>query len=452
MRASNEIRQKSLQAFKNGINHSIRIQKKKKKWYKVRYRFIISTSSILAASIAMLLVYNDFFQNESLDPNVEVQQSVSDRSFVLNDIRENNDVLEKVLNKYPYDYEDINSLGYHDISNDSLTIRLPTGWSVENTDNEKINIAKINGTNSENMNLYLFNEMDSSYQEEIIDDFISNIAVSNVKSTKIPNTLLTNEIRINFDIGFPHDEILPINMEEAEIYAFIDEENERFMELYIGEIYGQPMVFTVDIPLNQQESWAISWIVLSFMIIQDSPPYVVHGSEGESDPTTYNRPITQSVILPIGAFGYEEVPVELYINEELGISSYLPVGTNVERIEHEYFTEFRFTEDNVSENSFYAFGKLKDSFQLDHAKEIMFSSFNIDLGYYEDLGGGQPYHYSYYSGMDEAFIDGWFNLFELSGDWYYIHKHADRSDYNGGVYSQRLRMFEELIETIETHD
>ncbi|MDV2682910.1 hypothetical protein RYX56_00835 [Alkalihalophilus lindianensis] len=58
------------------------------------------------------------------------------------------------------------------------------------------------------------------------------------------------------------------------------------------------------------------------------------------------------------------------------------------------------------------------------------------------------YGYGYYSGMEDEFIDGYVQLFESPNGWYYHHKHADKEDYNGGVYTQRLRMF---IDSIEWH-
>ncbi|ERN54408.1 hypothetical protein M3689_02735 [Alkalihalophilus marmarensis] len=119
----------------------------------------------------------------------------------------------------------------------------------------------------------------------------------------------------------------------------------------------------------------------------------------------------------------------------------------VDRLFH--FTEWRFSEEGVSENSFYAFGKLEADFPFQRSMQTMFGAFDIDLSYYEDLGGGTPYHYGYYSGMEEAFIDGYITLLETPDGWYYKHSHADRQDYNGIHYSQKLQMF---LEFMEWHD
>ncbi|WP_368505007.1 hypothetical protein AB3N04_04995 [Alkalihalophilus sp. As8PL] len=198
--------------------------------------------------------------------------------------------------------------------------------------------------------------------------------------------------------------------------------------------------------MEDKESWTTSWLVFSFMRIVDIP-HTIQGSETERHPE-YNRPIEKKVVLDVGASYFEEVDIELYVDDELGMTSYLPKGTEVEQIEHEHFTEWRFTEPGVSENSFYSFGKLKNDFPFQRSMQTMFGAFDINLEHYEDLGGGTGYGYGYYSGMDEEFIDGYIQLFESPNGWYYHHKHADREDYNGGVYTQRLRMF---IDSIEWH-
>ncbi|UCZ55018.1 hypothetical protein LGQ02_09965 [Bacillus shivajii] len=445
MKSSKEARDKSLHAFEEGLKDVIESQQKEQKRKKLRQRLIGSVATVAAAGIAGLLILNStFLQGDSLvnDANTGVGGGENGE---LPYAEENEVLIERVLDRPSFDHDDFNAMGSYNIYNDKLSVRLPTTWSVEEEEGEVAHSVYMNGPETERMEFILLNEGISEAQlEEKIREITTEF--SEKESVTIPVETIIDEVRMKIAILFPFDNVFPFNIENTEVSAIIDEENGRFKELYVSELFGQPMVFIADLPLDHLESWTLPWIFFSYMRVVDTP-YTIHGSEGEQHPE-YDRPKEKNVILPVGASRFEEVDVELYEIEELGITSYLPSDTEVERIEHEYFTEWRFTEPFVSEKSFYSFGKLMDGFPLDEGKEIMFNAFNIDVAYHEDLGGGIPHHYSYYSGMEGEFIDGYIQLFEISGEWFYKHKHADREDYNGGVYIQRLQMF---IDSLKIH-
>src|SRR5699024_3291154 len=136
-------------------------------------------------------------------------------------------------------------------------------------------------------------------------------------------------------------------------------------------------------------------------------------------------------------FTPDVIEMELHEIEELNITSYLPKDVNVQQIDHEYFTEWRFTENHIPESSFYSFGKLKSDFPIENGKKVMFEAFDIDPAYSPPDEGDIPHHYSYATANAEEEgigFGGNFGLFEENNEWYYMHKHADWMDYNGGYY------------------
>ncbi|WP_067727187.1 hypothetical protein [Oceanobacillus damuensis] len=450
MKASDEAREKSLLSFQDGLKQA-GLHKPKKKHRKLRQRVIGIASTAVAAGIAGLLVLSTGIIGDSNSDNTVgqgngrdvVHQNEENAMDVQNE--ESKNLIETVWNRPAFDYDDINGVPTSSIFNSDLKVYVPRSWTIDETEGDAAHSIHMSGTNGERMNLVLFNE---DYDQEEFDARLQELTASFAEAEEVPIPVdeFIDEIRLSHQVSFPYENVFPFETENAEITAFFDEDNGKFMELYISELFGHPMIFTSELSLDDTESWMLPIRFFTFMQAADYP-YMIHGSEGDLHPE-FNRPIEKSVLLQIGAMGVEEVDVELYENEELNMTSYLPRGTEVERTEHGEFIEWRFTEPNVSENSFYAFGKLKSGFPLENGKEIMFDAFDIDLSYSEDLGGPIPYHYSYYSGMDEEFIDGYIELFESGGEWYYKHKHADREDYNGGVYIQRLDLF---IDSIEWH-
>ncbi|WP_216827392.1 hypothetical protein [Alkalihalobacterium elongatum] len=459
IKASKEARAKSLQAFQDGLKEGIHSPQKLKR-HKRRENIIGISATVAAAGIVSLLILNSsLFEDEAPirdgsvvigggeDSNLPGEKEISIEDVPPNEennlqYSEKQDFsLESVLDRPSFDYDDLNPLGTFSLYNDTFYVRLPNNWSVEENKGDAVHSIYMSGNESERMNLLLFSgDLDEELIQEKIRELTSEF--SGAEEVIIPPDVLVDEIRRTHQISFPHKNVFPFEVDEARISAFFNEDTGRFMELYVSELFGRAMIYTVELDIDDISIRNLPWIFFTHMMVVS--PHV-YGSEGDLHPQ-YNRPMDKRVILQVGAMGIEEVEVELYDIPELGMTSYLPRNTDVKEIEHQYFTEWRFTEPGVSKNSFYSFGKLKEGFPLKQGKEVMFEAFDIDLNYHEDLGGGTPYHYAYYSGMEGDFIDGHFQLFEVAGDWYYKHKHADREDYNGGVYTQRLGMFVEFLE------
>ncbi|WEG18750.1 hypothetical protein PQ478_09765 [Alkalihalophilus pseudofirmus] len=449
-------RHKSLNAFKAGLTNNGSYSQKSHYHQRKRRHLLGALATVSAAGIAGILLVNALFlpevSNEPLPDVTEVGFIGAGETIEAGEIEENENLIYRILNRTSFaEFEEINRFNFRSVYNDTFQLYLPPRWTTEETKEDVADSILISGPDGEKLNMIVFNERVTDQQFKVeVDRVISEIPYSEV--TEVPVERVISEIRMNHDFPLPYNDVFSFDREKTKMYAFVDQENELLTELYVTEdLFGQQMIYTAEMPLYNKENWFVSWILFSHLRVQ--APHTHFGSEEELHPE-YERPLEKIVSLDVGAIGVEDVEVELYINEDLELTSYLPRGTNIEKIEHEHFFEWRFTEDGVSENSFYAFGKLKADFPFQRSMQTMFGSFDIDLSYYEDLGGGTPYHYGYYSGMEEAFnpethIDGYITLFEGADGWYYKHKHADREDYNGGVYTQRLNMF---IESLEWHE
>ncbi|MFV8828462.1 hypothetical protein [Alkalihalobacterium sp. APHAB7] len=453
MKAPKAAREKSLHAFQDGLKEAGDLQKTIQKRQKLHQLVIGSTATVAAAGIAGLLIFNTtFLQDEKpLDERDIIIGGGESREIqpeehlvVQKPAIESDFSVEAVLDRPSFDHDDLNRMGGYPIFNNTFTAKLPSSWTVTEKREDGVHSVNMTGQNSESMKLLLFNETVSKDQ---FNDEIQKVTsqFEHMDQITLAPEVLIEELRFNNRVSFPHKEVFPFEIENARISVYIDEEAGRFIELYASQLFGYPFIYTAEFPLDNWDSSNLSWIFLTNLTVDT--PFTIPGTVGAPHPE-YGRSLEKSVVLMVGAMGYEQVDMKLFEVEELKMTGYLPRSTDVEKIEHQHFTEWRFTEPGVSNNSFYSFGKLKESFKIDQGKEIMFDAFNIDLAYEEDLGGGASRHYAYVSHMDEEFMDGHFQLFEQSGQWYYKHKHADREDYNGGVYFQRLDYF---INSLEWH-
>lgn len=123
----------------------------------------------------------------------------------------------------------------------------------------------------------------------------------------------------------------------------------------------------------------------------------------------------------------------LLYEHELGFTSYLEEGTEVEKIERNGFTEWKFVHEKNGNNSYYSFGKLDPSVSIEDAKETLINGYEFDPQYVEGAS-----HVSFYHIMRQGQDDEMLRTFELvqkHGDWYYIFTQADNRD---GFYSPKI--------------
>ncbi|WP_416147515.1 hypothetical protein ACM26V_14910 [Salipaludibacillus sp. HK11] len=457
VKASTDAREKSLLTFQDGLKDIIPRQKRKHYRKKLRQRFFVTFGSVAAVGIASLIFINyDFVQDDGLLDSGEDEnngeesfiETVEDeneekQNIILEDVEENEALVERILDRPYFDLNDLNTMSRRQIQNEAFSIYLPYEWSIEEEEEDNIHSTHMTGPDSERIDFILF-DRDVS-QEQIADNIEETISeITQTEETTVSPEIFNDEFIMKNQIPTVFSSMFPFDYEKTEMYAFIDEESGRFTELYISELFGQPMIYKLDVPLEDKESWTLSWKFFPRMGLTKTP-YIIQGTEGELH-SQLDRPLEKTVILLEGAASFHEADIELYEIEELGLTSYLPLNIEDERIEHEHFIEFRFTDKDFSENSFYSFGKLKEDFPLEDGKDIMFDAFNIDQAHHEDLGGGGMYGYGYYDGSRHYDIEGYIQLLEISDNWYYKHHHSEREDNNGVMYNTWLDMFTEFIE------
>ena len=452
---SKEASEKSLLAFQKGLKgaESKREKRGKARYYRAKVTGMIAGT--VAVGIAALLIINtELIGNNQpgKNGNNDVQHGIGENRDREPDEAKTNiqkavseeDILKKALNRPAFTAEDLNGMPAHQIFNEKLEVNLPPGWTVAETEDADKVHTQMTGSEGEQMNLLLFT---GAADKETFDTHI-NEWMADFKTTEEISVSADELIeRISEDHLFPlpYDSGVPFNKENAEMTVFFNEDNGRIMEIYVSELFGYPMIFTSEFLYDDVASWNNSIIFFTYMFPAHLP-FDIQGSAGEIHPV-YERPIEKEVMLRVGAIGAERVEVELFESDELGLTSYLPKNMDKERIEHDYFVEWRFTERDVPGESLIAFGKLKDGFPLDQAIEIMFGAHGIDLSHYIPSEPDAPLSNFYsYQDYSDGYIDGYFHLFEAEGEWYYKHYHGEFSEYNGGVYSQRLDMFMESIE------
>lgn len=396
--------------------------------------------AIAVIGIATLFFLNDdSIPSDSTDQDEHVEES-AEGSIKLQDMEVDPHILNWVLERPSFDYEDLNRMIRYRIYNSVFSVPLIHGWTRKEEDDGDMHSSFITGPESERMNIYIFDyDVEEKQISEKIDRILSQITFT--ESTVLPYDTVIEKLESSFDTYPFFGDFFVFNKEETEMYAFLDATNGRLTELYITKLFGQPLIFTGEFPLTNKEHWHLPWVIFSQIHLQKSP-YIIQGTEGEEHPK-YQRPMEKDVV-HWGSPNFQPVHLELYENEELGFTSYLPSNTNVERIEYDHFTEWRFSNPAISKHSYYSFGKLKENFPLDQGREIMFSALEIE-NEQEEYYGEDPYYYNYYNGEDGNY-SGYVTLFEQSGSWYYRHIHEDYQDYNGGRLWENLSMFVDYME------
>lgn len=450
VKASQEAREKSLQAFQDGLKEN-RSTHKKEKRLKFRKHLIGLSLTVAAAGLVTVLTFGAFGEPSPEDAGSQgsdgPQKQESEQTNI--EPQEISDILNEILKRRPLCLEETEHFQHVDLFEEGpLYSYMPGDWEWMVSEDKNTHTLHLTGPAGEEMYLMLFKQEAS----DLFNKRVQGVAANYAHAEKIPiqTEHFVEELKTNRMIHPKFDDILPFDITNTEMAAFIDKENGTFHDFIVSELFGYPMIFTSKLSLDDVDSWNLPIHFFTEIHVTEEP-MVVRGSEGEDHPE-YKRPIDKTVLVSIGASWRPEIiEMELYENEELQLTSYLPADTEVERNEHEYFTEWRFTNPSISKNSFYSIGKLNDGFPFENGEEIMFDTFGIDPAFSPGpLGNTHYYPYeSIYAGKDsDSNIGGYFELFEANGAWYYMHTHNDYEEYNGGHLLTRLEYF---ISSIEWH-
>ncbi|TMW70963.1 hypothetical protein [Alteribacter natronophilus] len=463
VKAPEKTKEASLQAFTRGLGENHNAREKEKRRTRWKHGIFGGLATVVAAGVGAILILHTTLTDGQTDfQSTEYNQDNHDNDIVedaavitdepwnsesltpddLPQLGKDDRVLRHILNHEMINYN-VHQFEYFNIRNDHYSVRLPRNWSVREDYDDGVYRSEFKGSGTDKMTFTFlpedrFDEVDVEVQQILNNwDYTagSTINIGEVKSfvSSLPGKEYISNSN-QFDIN------------EVELYAFVNEENGRLYELFIFDFFGQPIILTAESQIEEKNDDRLSWVALSEMSITKNRP--VYGSEGELHPEIM-RPESKDTILAHFTGQYEVVEMSLMEFPEWHLSSYLPSNTEVEEIQGEHFNFYRFSDPEISENSYYVFGKLDDSFDLDNAREIFHSSFGIDLDFKENLGGSDPYIFSYAGSTGsshEEFIDGYFRIVERFGEYYFTHKHADRVDYNSGEFTKRLDFFMDNLE------
>lgn len=444
---SKETSKKSLSAFQEGLKDAEGEVKKIKNKQKPRRKLPGVIGGTVVAGLTLFLIINSGLMNvvqESGNEEEErlIGEEVDEEPQDDIDVEEvgSEELLEKALNRPSYDYTVTNAMSSESIFNNKLDVFLPREWKVFETNESDDNYIQMMGENNEQMKMIMYEKQDEEVMNDQIDELINQFGATDEVS--VPIEKLIEKMTLNRNFNSYYENIFPFDIENIGLQIFYNEDSNQVMELYVSTLFGYPFIYTSEFNIKDVDSWNNSIILFTTMISHERS-LDLHGTYGELHPI-HERPISKEVLLVLGAIGMEEVEVELYENDELGLTSYLTKTTEVERIEHVEFVEWRFTEPDIPGDSFISFGKLKAGFVINNAVQTMFSAHGIDTSLYTPSESGAPL--SNFFAYHGQYLDGYFHLIEVDGEWYYSHYHGEYSVYNGGTYSERLDLFMNSIE------
>lgn len=438
---SKEASDKSLSAFQEGLKGVEGEYKKRRKIQKPRRKLPGIIGGTVVAALTFLLIFNTGLLNTNEESATEESEKVIPEEVEEENIAE--ELMEKALNR-PHKVVGLSDrLPTHGIFNQKLDIQLPDEWKVFETKESDDIYTQMTSLNNEKMKLIMFQNLDDMENMNArVDELIHQFEAT--EEVTLPIKELTNRLKEKYIYSSIYRDIFPFEQESVELRVLYNETNNSVMEIYVSKLFGYPMIFTSEFNFDSDMSWINSVLFFSQMM-PNGMEQDINGSIGELD-EFHRRPLEKEVLLSIGAIGTEQVEVELYDNEELGLTSYITKTTEVERVEYEYFVEWKFTEPDVPEGSFISIGKLKEDFPMNNAAETLLSASGIDMSFYEEREHEIPdSHYIEYNDNDN-YMNGHFELFEVDGEWYYSRHHGDFRIYNGGTYYQRQKLLMESIE------
>ncbi|GAB3802636.1 hypothetical protein [Virgibacillus kimchii] len=445
--------EKSLVAFQQGLESS-KMTKPANPKFK-RQLFASIGSAAVIGIMVILLLDTDLFANndpsstpsppaadveEETVEEVEENMEQSGQPIHLNDIGEDEEFINEVLERPIFD---ANSYSPNLQSFDNaFVLDLPTNWSMEETtEDDHLNVY-LSGDETEQIQIILFNKEQTDgalidYAEELLSNY------NHTDQTIVPSSSIIEKITQE-PLSFNRYEMLfPFNIEEAQVYAFKNEDIGRYYEIFIAEFFNRQMIYVADLPLDNKETWQTSWEMLASLAPEEMPYLML--DETEMHPT-YARPVEGEAIVHLGALRIDSIDIELYVNEELGMTSYIESGTETEKIDEDVYTEWRFYDRRFSDFSFYSYGMVKEGFPLDQGYQPIFNTFGMDPALYNEKDGAIPHHYNYGNNSGGNNYNGYIEFFEVEGNWYFERVHEDYQDYNGGIFHERMRLLKNEAE------
>ncbi|MFA1822340.1 hypothetical protein ACDX78_19620 [Virgibacillus oceani] len=459
IKAPKEAHQKSLRTFQKGMETN-KMTKPSNSKINRQLLASIATSAAVIGIMIVLLLDTDLFANnepsstpsppaadveedveEEIEEEVEENAEQSSQPIHLKDIGEDGEFINEVLERPIFDAMEYHPR-YQSFDENQFVLDLPSNWSMEETTEEDNLNVHLSGDETEQIQIILFDEDQTNeaiidYAEELLSSY------NQTDQTIVPSSSIIEKITQE-PLSFNRYEMLfPFNIEEAQVYAFKNEDIGRYYELFVAELFNRQMIYVSDLPLDNKDTWQTSWEMLASLAPEETPLLIL--DETEMHPT-YDRPLQGEAIVAKGALSIDTVDLELYVNEELGMTSYFESTTETDKIDDDLYTEWRFYDKRYSDYSFYSYGMLKEGFPLDQGYQLIFETFDMDPATYEEMDGAIPYHYSYGNNANGNNYNGYIEFFEVEDSWYFVRVHEDYQDYNGGIFHERMRLLKNEAE------
>ncbi|WYP26762.1 hypothetical protein NSQ54_01190 [Alkalihalobacillus sp. FSL W8-0930] len=425
---------KSLKAFKQGMQDAEEPKPKSRGAY---IASSLGAAALLGFIIFTVLPITDNQEQPADEENqVEKVEEVNEEKAVdFDEIDVNEELLSEVVERPDYELGDVGGGGDKQFHHDELQVFVPDDWEMSRSDDGFANGTKttLTGFGGVQQTILIFeNEASQEEVNQAREELLSDIMYT--KATEVPMDWLRylfeeeQQLGIEFHFLSRYDNRFAIELDDTtKMYTLINENDRRLYDYVEADLFGKKLILLTDINSTHSSKLASTYVTLSG--ITPSNAYDMVAAYGPYE-QKYGRRSSITILTGMPTYDFTEL---LLYEHELGFTSYLEEGTEVEKIERNGFTEWKFVHEKNGNNSYYSFGKLDPSVSVEDAKETLINGYEFDPQYVEGAS-----HVSFYHIMRQGQDDEMLRTFELvqkQGDWYYIFTQADNRE---GFYSPQI--------------
>lgn len=440
---------KSLNAFKQGMQDGAEPKPKSRGAY---IASSLGAAALLGLIIFTFLPVTDNQEQPADEENqVEKVEEVNEEKAVdLDEIGVNEELLSEVVERDQYELSEVVESDQNELSDGGssggtdrdfhhheLQVFVPSDWELSKNSDAYENGSKtvLTGFGGVRQTILIFEkEAPSEEINQAKEELLSDIMYT--KATEVPMDWLKylfeeDQLGFEFSIYSKYKNRFAIELDNTTtMYTLLNENNRRLYDYVEADLFGRKLILLTDINSTHSSKLASTYITLSTI----APSSMTHGGDMVAAYGPYENKYGRrsSITILTGMPTYDFTELLLY-EHELGFTSYLEEGTEVERIERNGFTEWKFVHEKNGNNSYYSFGKLDPSVSIEDAKETLINGYEFDPQYVEGAS-----HVSFYHILRQGQANEMLRTFELvqkQGDWYYIFTQADNRE---GFYSPKI--------------
>lgn len=428
---------KSLNAFKQGMQDGAEPKPKSRGAY---------IASSLGAAVTR--IYYFYFlpitdnQEQPADEENQVEkvEEVNEEKAVdLDEIGVNEELLSEVVERDQFETGD--SWGDVQFHYNELLTFAPSDWRLTNYDDEFSDGSKavITGFGGILQTILVFEETASPEEvDRARKELISDVLYT--QATEVPINRLEELVEEKDGLNLWHSKYkdrFAIELDdEAKMFTLLNEKEGRLYDYVEANLFGKKLILLTDVGIDQSNKRALTYFTLG--TISPADDGVVSKGPYENK---YGRP--ESLTMVTGIWEYEFTDLNLY-EHELGFTSYVEEGTDLEKIERNGFTEWKFINDHSKDNRYYSFGKLDPAIPIENAKETLINGYELDP---KNVEGSSQVSFSHSIGRDTSNeIVRSFELVQKQGEWYYTYTQEDYSTgFKGPSHHALVSKFQQEI-------